>query len=127
MDNKITHKPTVLVVDDDEDMLLMMQYRLLAEGYIPLLSPNGYNVMDIISQRHPDIVLMDIHMQGISGGDICHQIKSNPEIASIPIVMFSANDNIEAVSKECGADAFMTKPFTSESFKSVFKNLRTIN
>ena len=111
-----TPLPVVLVVDDDEDLLILLQLKLESEGFNPLCAPNGGNLMDIITQRHPDLVLLDIHMNGVDGGDLCRQIKSNPDTADIPVVLFSANANIESVSKNCGADGFITKPFSSEKF-----------
>jgi CheY-like chemotaxis protein len=116
-------KPSVLIVDDDEDTLILVQHRLSAEGFDPICSPNGARIMDIIKWKHPDIILLDIRMDGVDGGSICHEIKSDPEIAQIPVVMFSANENIATIARECGADAYITKPFIPESFKTLFKQL----
>jgi CheY-like chemotaxis protein len=116
--------PTVLVVDDDEDLLVLLQFRLIAEGFNPIFSPNGANVVEIIAQRHPDLVLLDIHMQGVDGGNICRKIKTDPALASTRVVLFSANANIKRVSQECGADGYVTKPFDSDQFRHVFSRLR---
>lgn len=115
--------PVVLVVDDDEDLLVLLQLKLESEGFDPLCSPNGGNLMDIITQRHPDLVLLDIHMNGVDGGDLCRQIKSNPDTADITVVLFSANANIETVSRQCGADGFISKPFSSEKFDLVLNKI----
>jgi len=116
-------KPTVLVVDDDEDTLILVQHRLAAEGFEPICSPNGARIMDIIKWKHPDLILLDIRMDGVDGGSICQEIKSDPEIAEIPVVMFSANENIATIARQSGADAYITKPFIPESFKALFKQL----
>ena len=123
MHKEFTSKPEVLVVDDDEDMLIMMQHMLMAEGYVPLISPNAQNAMEIISHRNPAMVLLDLRMIGIDGGDICQQIKSDPHTSSIPVIILSANHNIESIAKDCGADAYLTKPFSLEKFKEVFHQL----
>ena len=123
MYKEFTGKPEVLVVDDDEDMLIMMQHLLLAEGYVPLISPNAQNAMEIISHRNPAMVLLDLRMIGIDGGDICLQIKSDPYTCSIPVIILSANYNIESIAKECGADAYLPKPFSLQKFKEVFDQL----
>ena len=123
MHKEFTSKPEVLVVDDDEDMLIMMQHMLMAEGYVPLISPNAQNAMEIISHRNPAMVLLDLRMIGIDGGDICQQIKSDPYTSSIPVIILSANHNIESIAKDCGADAYLTKPFSLEKFKEVFHQL----
>ena len=123
MHKEFTSKPEVLVVDDDEDMLIMMQHMLMAEGYVPLISPNAQNAMEIISHRNPAMVLLDLRMIGIDGGDICQQIKSDPYTSSIPVIILSANHNIESIAKDCGADAYLTKPFSLQKFKEVFHQL----
>ena len=123
MYKEFTSKPEVLVVDDDEDMLIMMQHMLMAEGYVPLISPNAQNAMEILSHRNPAMVLLDLRMIGIDGGDICQQIKSDPYTSSIPVIILSANHNIESIAKDCGADAYLTKPFSLEKFKEVFHQL----
>ena len=123
MYKEFTSKPEVLVVDDDEDMLIMMQHMLMAEGYVPLISPNAQNAMEIISHRNPAMVLLDLRMIGIDGGDICQQIKSDPYTSSIPVIILSANHNIESIAKDCGADAYLPKPFSLEKFKEVFHQL----
>ena len=123
MYKEFTSKPEVLVVDDDEDMLIMMQHMLMAEGYVPLISPNAQNAMEILSHRNPAMVLLDLRMIGIDGGDICQQIKTDPYTSSIPVIILSANYNIESISKECGADAYLTKPFSLQKFKEVFHQL----
>jgi CheY-like chemotaxis protein len=123
MRKEFTSKPEVLVVDDDEDMLIMMQHMLMAEGYVPLISPNAQNAMEIISHRNPAMILLDLRMIGIDGGDICQQIKSDPYTSSIPVIILSANHNIESIAKDCGADAYLTKPFSLQKFKEVFHQL----
>ncbi|MEO6612813.1 MAG: response regulator [Chitinophagaceae bacterium] len=119
MELKEKTNPTVLVVDDDEDMLVLVQHKLAAEGFDPICSPNGMKVMEIIARKHPDLVLLDIHMNGVDGGNICHEIKSNPATASIPVIILSANYDIEAVARDCGADGFIQKPFTNGKFRQV--------
>ena len=123
MEKIVNIKPTVLVVDNDEDMLVLVQHTLLQEGYDPIFSPNGRNIMTIIKERKPVIVLLDINMDGLDGADLCRKIKSNPETSAVPIVMYSGNANIQTITKECGADAFLTKPFEPGKLKQVLSNL----
>lgn len=120
MRREISIKPTILVVDDDEDMLFLMQHKLTAEGFTPLICPNGKNVMSIIIDKHPDLVLLDLNMQGINGDSICNDIKSNQTMSDIPVVIFSANENICSVSDGCGADGYLKKPFNGEKFSQTF-------
>jgi DNA-binding response OmpR family regulator len=123
MDNIQNGKRTVLIVDDDEDLLILIQHALSVEGFDPICSPNGVNIMSIVTRKHPDIVLLDIHMNGTDGVAICKELKLNPETASTPIIMFSANDNIKAISLECGANGYITKPFNSNHFRETLRRV----
>lgn len=114
---------TVLVVDDDEDMLFMMQQVLIAEGYNPIFSPNGHRVMEIITQHPPDLILMDLNLHGLNGAALCKAIKNSPFTARIPIVLFSANENLKAAKLGCGADAYLNKPFDMTKLRMVFTNI----
>lgn len=106
--------PTILLVDDDEDLLAMVSYKLKKEGFQTLISINGERVKEIVDLSRPDLILLDIHMQGIHGGDICKQIKADPLTRSIPILLFSANENIKTIREECGADGFLVKPLEGD-------------
>jgi DNA-binding response OmpR family regulator len=110
MENDNRPSPTVLVVDDDEDLLHIIDFILKTEGFHTLISLNGEGLRDIITQSKPDLVLLDIHMQDIDGGDICREIKSNPFTQSTLVLLFSANDDIKNIAEECGADGFISKP-----------------
>lgn len=123
MGNVVDNGRTVLIVDDDEDLLIIIQHALSAEGYNPICSPNGVNITSIVTRKHPDLVLLDIHMNGVDGADICKELKQNPETSSTPIIMFSANENIKRVSQECGADGYITKPFSADQFRETFRRV----
>lgn len=127
MRNAIDNRRSILVVDDDEDVLLLMTHTLLSQGYNPTISPNGENMMDIITQSPPDMILLDIHMNGIDGGTICQLIKTNKTTAGIPVLMFSANENIATITKQCGADGYIKKPFEPVKFKETIQNILNRN
>ncbi len=114
MNNK---KKTVLIADDDMDLLQLVKMQLQKAGFVVQLSLNGRGVTSMVTETHPDIILLDIAMDGISGGDICKKLKSDNATASIPIIMFSANDNIEQVVHNCGANDFVRKPFNAQAMQ----------
>lgn len=116
-------KLTVLLVDDEEDMLFLVQHKLEKEGFNIQISPNGMNLIDIIARTHPDLIVLDIHMRGIDGGSVCQLLKCNSSTAAIPVVVFSANDNIDTIAKECGADGYIRKPFDGQEFKNTFSSI----
>ena len=117
MREDLNRRKRILLVDDDEDLLLLMSGNLKSEGFDISISPNAANISAIINIKHPDLIFLDIHMNGIDGGQICKKLKSSPDTANIPIVMFSANDNIALIADQCGADAFIPKPFNSKEVR----------
>lgn len=123
MKQDISRKRNILVVDDDADILLLLEHKLTGEGFNVQISPNGENIMDIITQSPPFLILMDIHMDGVDGGTICHLIKFNESSKKIPVIMFSSNENIEAITSKCGANGFITKPFNLLKMKDSFERI----
>lgn len=116
-------KHCVLVVDDDEDVLLLIQGLLRSQGYIPSISPNGENMMDIITQSRPDLILLDLQMKGLDGGTVCHLLKSNHTTSTIPIIMCSASENVAKVTQECGANGYIRKPFEASQFTRTIEHV----
>jgi DNA-binding response OmpR family regulator len=114
---KSDRKPILLLVDDEVDMLQLMQVSLHAEGYKVKISPNGDDLLDMLVKEPPDLVLLDIRMDGVDGGTICHLLKHNKSTVKIPILIFSANDNIATITRECGADGCIKKPFRTEKLR----------
>jgi CheY-like chemotaxis protein len=122
MEQKST-RPLILVVDDEEDLLNLMEITLRREGYDVHLCPGGHTLEKCMESNRPDIVLLDIRMAGVDGGEICRNLKSDPETSDIPIILFSANDNIEKIARECGADDYLIKPFEPSVAREKFKNI----
>jgi DNA-binding response OmpR family regulator len=104
-------RPSVLIVDDDEDLLLVLQLTLAAKGFNVIPSINAQRIFELLESAQPDIVLLDITMNGVSGGDICTQIKQNDTTSHFPVLMFSANRNVAEIAAACHADGYVSKPF----------------
>lgn len=117
--------PSVIMVDDDEDLLLLAKIKLSKVGYKVRVSPNAENIVGMILNERPDIILLDIAMQGINGSDICHALKSNKSTADIPVIIISANDNIAKIATSCGADDYVEKPFQIASVKEKISTVLT--
>jgi DNA-binding response OmpR family regulator len=110
-------KKIVLVADDDNDLLQLVKMQLQHAGFIVHLSLNGNGIVKMAADGHPDVILLDIAMDGVSGGDICKKLKNSAQTSSIPVIMISANDNIEIIANTCGANDFVRKPFNVETIK----------
>jgi two-component system response regulator VicR len=102
----------ILVIDDDPDILEILDIIFKQEGYDVILSETGQEP-ELIQEIGPDIVLLDIRLKGsnTNGGEICARIKSRPETSHLPVIMLSSEDNLKEVSDECGANAYISKPF----------------
>ena len=109
--------PCILLVDDDVDWLDLMQLTLKKEGFNPVVSVNGDGMWEKIHTCHPKLILLDIHMQGISGETFCQLLKANPATAHIPVLMYSSNLDIVAVAKRCGADGYVEKSLSPKEVK----------
>ncbi len=116
-------KKIVLVADDDNDLLQLVKMQLQQAGFIVHLSLNGNGIVNMAVDDHPDVILLDIAMDGISGGDICKKLKTFDKTASIPVIMISANDNIETIATTCGANDYVRKPFNLQMIKEKISQL----
>ena len=83
--------PKILVVDDDPDFVLICRTVLEAEGYQVLEAANGSQGLEVMRQDRPDLMLLDVMMSTtLEGVDVCREIKSDPSLEDVPIVMISS-------------------------------------
>jgi CheY-like chemotaxis protein len=104
--------PVVLVVDDEEGFRHILQIVLQRAGYETRVANNAAEAMQIISQAPPDLVLLDDMMPGMSGSDLCLQLKGDARYAGIPVLMHSANSKLHnpAYVEAIRADGVLLKP-----------------
>jgi two-component system alkaline phosphatase synthesis response regulator PhoP len=105
----------ILIVDDEEGIRLMV-IRMLGGDYTVLEAADGEEAVTLTRLHKPSLVLMDIMMPGKDGYSACHEIKTDPQTKSVPVVMVSAIGHKlnEKLSAEVGADGYITKPFSVE-------------
>lgn len=115
-------KKKVYIADDDPAILEVCTLVLEDEGYEVETSPDGRSI-ELRDKNLPDLVLLDIMMSGTSGNDICRSIKSRPQTSHLPVVLISANRNIEEIACECGADAILPKPFDIDKLVTLANQL----
>ncbi len=103
---------TILVVDDDRALLLIMQLTLERAGFTVMTAENGDQALKLAHQGHLDLIILDDMMPGISGGQTCRLLKSDPRTQEIPVMLYSARS--DAVENEYVhdilADAALRKP-----------------
>ncbi len=107
-------KEKILVVDDEEDILELVRYNLLKNGYRVTCVSSGEQAIEKLKQETPHIILLDLMLPGMDGLDVCRNLRSNPATSSIPIIMITAKgEDADIVSGlELGADDYLTKPFS---------------
>jgi len=104
---------TILAVDDAKDSLMLLEFDLKDSGYQVFTADSGSEALSIISEQTIHLILLDMHMPGLSGLQTLQKIKENPKFEHIPVIMLSASDNEDQIvsSLEKGADDYVTKPY----------------
>ncbi len=120
--------PLILVVDDDWMNREVMEAHLKGAGYAVMMAHNGDKALQLAFETPPDLVLLDVRMQGASGYEVCRQLKAHEATKVTPVVMVTAleseDDKLEAI--RAGADDFISKPFTALMMLTRVKNLLRI-
>lgn len=104
----------ILILDDNEDILALIKDVLSEEGYETECLSYTSDIYSEITSIQPDLVILDYILFGINGGELCHQVKTNPATAHIPVIMISAYSRVLASLGNYGADVFIPKPFAVE-------------
>jgi phosphate regulon transcriptional regulator PhoB len=107
-------KGTVLVIDDEKDLIELIQYNLEKEGFQVISAVDGEAGLALASQETPDVVLVDLMLPGIDGLEVCQRLRRGERTAGIPLIMVTAKDSESdrVVGLELGADDYVTKPFS---------------
>ena len=103
----------VLVVDDEPDVLLLCRLNLQQRGHELLEAADGSTALEIARDRHPDVIVLDLMLPGISGYDVLEELQRDAETTDIPVLVLTAK-SLRADrerSHGLGASAFLTKPF----------------
>jgi two-component system alkaline phosphatase synthesis response regulator PhoP len=105
---------TVLVIDDEKDLIELVRYNLQNEGFEVLAARDGESGVREALDRKPDLVLIDLMLPGIDGLEVCHRLRSDERTSRIPLIMLTAKSSEadRVVGLELGADDYVTKPFS---------------
>jgi DNA-binding response OmpR family regulator len=115
-------KNCVLIYDDDLDILAVCKIILSQHNYRVETRTRNTDLIDDLDKLKPDMVFMDIRIPELGGEKAVTLMKSNKATENIPIILFSANSEIEEIFKRTGADGFLKKPFEIKTLLSVLED-----
>lgn len=118
-------KETILVVDDESDLLDFIEYNLQKEGYNVLKAENGHDALKIARKTHPDLILLDVMMPKMNGIETIRELKSDKYLCNKPVVFLTArgDEKTEIEGLELGADDFLAKPISTAKLISRIKTV----
>jgi DNA-binding response OmpR family regulator len=122
--NGSNNKPSVLIVDDSEDVRKYLS-NLLVEDYIITEADNGESGIKAAAENLPDLIISDVMMPSMDGIEFCNRIKTEWQTSDIPVILLTAKASFESKIEglEIGADDYLTKPFESKELFVRIKNL----
>lgn len=105
----------ILVADDEPNIVISLEYLLRREGYTVIVAKDGQEALDAIARELPDLVLLDVMMPKKTGFEVCQEVRANEALQATRILMLTAKGRDTDVAKglALGADAYMTKPFST--------------
>jgi CheY-like chemotaxis protein len=110
---------SILIVDDDADLLILLRIKLQGEGFRVFTANNAAGSHAILEMQNIDVVLMDILIDTESGAELCYQLKHDPQTAHLPVLLFSGHHNLAQLTAEAGADGFIPKPVDIAQLKKI--------
>ncbi len=117
--------PTVLVADDDPDILRLLTQRLHHRGWVVVGVTDGHQAIAALLEAPPDIAILDGRMPGLAGHEVCARLRADERTASVPVIMLTANaaEIDHRVAMGAGADAYMVKPFRIDDLDAKLREL----
>ena len=116
---------TVLVIDDEPELVKLIDYNLTKAGYLVLTAADGESGLATARRHAPDAIVLDVMMPGVDGFEVCKRLRQEPQTAGIPILMLTAKaeEADRVLGLELGADDYLTKPFGVRELQARVKAL----
>ena len=105
----------ILIADDEPNILVSLEYLMKREGYTVHLARDGQEALELLRRERPRLVLLDVMMPGKTGFEVCQEIRQDDAIRDTLVLMLTAKGRETDIVKglALGADAYMTKPFST--------------
>jgi len=119
------NKATILIIDDEKDVIEMVRYNLDKEGYDVISATDGTSGLEIAQRHKLDLILLDLMMPGIDGLEVCRRLRADTRTSRVPVIMLTAKatESDRIVGLEMGADDYVTKPFSPRELVARVKAL----
>ncbi len=116
---------SILIVDDEENIMLSLRFLMQREGYEVRLARDGEEALAAVADSPPHLILLDVMIPKRDGYDVCQTIRANPALSDVKIIMLSAKGREVDVEKglALGADAYFVKPFSTRDIAAKVKEL----
>ncbi|MFI5273445.1 MAG: response regulator transcription factor [Ktedonobacterales bacterium] len=118
-------RPRLLIVDDEQNIVDFIRLGMRYEGFRVEDAGDGVSGFDAAQKLHPDLIILDVMLPLMDGIEVCRRLRENEATADIPILMLTAKDEVRdrVQGLECGADDYLTKPF---SFEELLARVRAL-
>lgn len=115
----------VLIADDEPNIVVSLEFLMKREGHAVSVARDGPSALEAIRRDRPALVLLDVMMPGMSGFEVCQAVRADESLAGVKILMLSAKgrDTDLAKGQALGADAYMTKPFSTRELAEKVREL----
>ncbi len=105
----------VLIVDDEPNIVLSVEFLMRREGHEVVTASDGQEAIDLLAGTRPDLMILDVMMPRKNGFEVCAEVRAAPALSRMPILMLTAKGREAEMKKgiSLGADAYITKPFST--------------
>jgi DNA-binding response OmpR family regulator len=115
----------ILIVDDEPNIVISLEYLVKREGYEAAIAPDGEAALAALAEQTPDLVVLDVMLPKMNGFELCERIRADPRWRDTKILMLTARGRETEVARglRLGADAYVTKPFSTKDLVAQMNEL----
>jgi two-component system, OmpR family, alkaline phosphatase synthesis response regulator PhoP len=115
----------ILIADDEENIVISLEFLMKREGFEVSIAQDGEQAVEKIRAEKPDLVLLDVMMPKKSGFEVCQEVRADPALRSVRILMLTAKGRETEVAKglALGADSYVTKPFSTKELVELIRGM----
>jgi DNA-binding response OmpR family regulator len=116
---------TILIVDDDPNIVMALEYLMKRAGYEVAIASDGQEALEYLATNNPSLMILDVMMPRKNGFEVCEKVRGENRFAAMPILMLSAKGREAEMNKgiSLGADAYIAKPFSTHELVERVKSL----